>query len=237
MLTVVILAGGLATRIRPITEGLPKALISVAGKPFIDHQLEYLRREGVKNVVICVGYLGELIEKTVGDGSRFGLNISFSYDGEKLLGTGGAVRKALPLLQSDFFILYGDSFLPVNFKLIEQLYLSSKKQGLMTVFKNDNQWDKSNVVFHQGKLLEYNKNKFDSRMAYIDYGLTILNASTFNTYPVDDVFDLANLYNDLSLKGQLVGFEVYERFYEIGSFTGIKDTELYFINHYKKELT
>lgn len=231
MLTVVILAGGLATRIRPITEGLPKALIPVAGKPFIDHQLEYLRREGAKNVVICVGYLGELIEKTVGDGSRFGLNISYSYDGEKLLGTGGAVRKALPLLQSDFFILYGDSFLPVNFKLIEQFYISSKKQGLMTVFKNDNQWDKSNVIFHQGELVEYNKNKFDSRMAYIDYGLTILNASTLNTYPVDDVFDLANLYNDLSLKGQLVGFEVYERFYEIGSFTGIKDTELFFLNH------
>jgi NDP-sugar pyrophosphorylase family protein len=236
MLTVVILAGGLATRIRPITEELPKSLIPVAGKTFIEHQLAYLHREGVDNVVICVGYLGELIEKIVGDGSRFGLKISYSYDGEKLLGTGGAVRNALPLLKSDFFILYGDSFLPVNFRLIEQFYLSSKKQGLMTVFKNDNQWDKSNVIFHQGELIEYNKNKLDSRMAYIDYGLAILNVSAFNDYPMGDAFDLANLYNDLSLKGQLVGFEVHERFYEIGSFTGIRDAELFFIDYYKKEL-
>ena len=234
MLTVLILAGGLATRIRPITEELPKALIQVSGKPFLEYQLEYLKREGVKDVVLCVGYLGELIEKTVGDGSRFGLNISYSYDGEKLLGTGGAIRKALTMLKSDFFILYGDSFLPVNFRLIEQFYLDSKKQGLMTVYKNDNQWDKSNVIFHEGNLLEYNKKKFDSKMSYIDYGLAILNTAVLNSYPIDEPFDLADLYNELSLKGELVGFEVHQRFYEIGSFSGIKDTELFFLNYYKK---
>ena len=157
MLPVLILAGGLATRLRPITETIPKALIEIAGEPFIYHQLRYLRSQGVTRVILSVGYLGEMIESLVGNEKKFDLEISIVYDGSTLLGTGGAVKKALPLLGESFFIQYGDSFLPVDFSMVQTAFLTSGKPALMTVLKNDNQWDKSNVIFENNQLLEYNK--------------------------------------------------------------------------------
>ena len=115
-LPVAILAGGLATRLRPITEKIPKSLVDVAGEPFIVRQLDYLFRQRVRDVVLCIGYLGEMIEAVVGDGSRFGLRVSYSIDGPILLGTGGALRRAAPLLGEAFFVLYGDSYLPVDYR-------------------------------------------------------------------------------------------------------------------------
>jgi NDP-sugar pyrophosphorylase family protein len=227
MLPVAILAGGLATRLRPITEKIPKALIEVAGKPFIFHQLQYLRKEGIKKVVLCVGYLCAMIQKEVGDGSKFDLDISYSYDGDFLLGTGGSIKKALPLLDENFYVLYGDSFLPIHFAPIEELFLKSKKPALMTVILNENKWDKSNVVCKDGLILEYNKKEFKSAMKFIDYGLGILSKSLFDKYEGKVAFDLADLYHLLSIENELAGFEVHERFYEIGSHQGIKETELY----------
>lgn len=227
MLPVAILAGGLATRLRPITEKIPKALIEVAGKPFIFHQLQYLRKEGIKKVVLCVGYLCEMIQEEVGDGSKFNLDISYSYDGDFLLGTGGSIKKALPLLDENFYVLYGDSFLPIHFSPVEKSFLNSKKPALMTVILNENQWDKSNVIFKDGIVLEYNKREPKSEMKFIDYGLGILSKSLFDKYEEKVAFDLADLYHLLSIKSQLAGFEVNERFYEIGSHQGIKETELY----------
>lgn len=225
MLPVVILAGGLATRLRPITERVPKALIEIAGEPFIFHQLRYLKQQGVDSVVLCIGYLGEMIESVVGDGSRFGVRVSYSFDGPRLLGTGGAIKTALRLLGKNFFILYGDSFLPIQFKPIEKSYLSSKKLGLITVFKNENKWDRSNVIYQNGTLIEYNKKEIKSDMSYIDYGLGILNADVFLQYPDGEWLDLSEVYNNLSVKGELYGYEVFHRFYEIGSHQGILETK------------
>jgi len=227
MLPVAILAGGLATRLRPITEKIPKALIEVAGKPFIVHQLQYLRKEGIEKVVLCLGYLCEMIEEEVGDGSKFDLNITYSYDGDFLLGTGGSIKKALPLLDENFYVLYGDSFLPIHFSSVEESFLNSKKPALMTVILNENQWDKSNVIFKDGIVLEYNKKEPKSEMKFIDYGLGVLSKSLFDKYEEKVAFDLADFYHLLSIENQLAGFEVNERFYEIGSHQGIKETELY----------
>jgi N-acetyl-alpha-D-muramate 1-phosphate uridylyltransferase len=230
MLPVAILAGGLATRLRPITETIPKALVMVAGEPFICRQLRYLQRQGIQRVVLCIGYLGEMIQSVVGDGSQFGLDVSYSPDGPVLLGTGGALKQALPLLGERFFVLYGDSFLPIEFAPIEHAFFESKKAALMTVLENGNRWDKSNVLYRSGELVEYNKHSPRPEMAYIDYGLAILNARVLETRPDGQAFDLAEVYHALSVGGQLTGYEVHERFYEIGSHVGLKETETYFFN-------
>ena len=229
MFSVAILAGGLATRLRPITEKIPKSLIEVAGEPFICHQLEYLRRQGISSVVLCVGYLGEMIQEVVGDGSRWDMHVSYSPDGPALLGTGGALRQALQLLGEHFFILYGDSYLPIDFSDVEKTYAARGKKGLMTVLKNRNRWDKSNVEFDAGHITEYNKAVIRPQMHYIDYGLGILQSTALQAYPTGQSFDLSRVYNDLSLADELAGYEVFDRFYEIGSHQGIADTQAYLL--------
>jgi len=227
MLPVVILAGGLATRMKPITEKIPKSLIEIKGKPFIIHQLNYLKSQGIQNIVLCIGHLGHMIQSLIGNGQALGLDIQYSLDGDRLLGTGGAIKKSLYLVGENFFVLYGDSFLPINYKDVEEAYLLSKKNALITIVKNNNQWDKSNVEFESGKLIEYNKHHPNQRMHYIDYGLSVLNQSIFNTYHENEPFDLSDLYHKLSLHQHLAGFETFERFYEIGSQDGLKETEDY----------
>ena len=229
MFPVAILAGGLATRLRPITQTIPKALVEVAGKPFILRQLEYLREQGVQHVVLCIGYLGEMIQDVVGAGERFGLQVDYSPDGATLLGTGGALKKALPLLGEHFFILYGDSYLPVDFTGVQKAYALSGQQALMTIFENGDRWDKSNVLFEGGRLMEYNKHAPRPDMAYIDYGLGVVAAEVFAQYPADEPFDLADVYQTLSKKGQLAGLEIHDRFYEIGSPSGLKEADNFFL--------
>lgn len=229
MLPVAILAGGLATRLKPITEKIPKALVDVSGKPFICRQLDYLRAQGVCLVTLCVGHLGEMIEAVVGNGERFGLKVTYSLDGQVLLGTGGALKQALPMLGNQFFVLYGDSFLPIDFAAVEKAYSFGGKPALMVVLENEDRWDKSNVLFRSGDLIEYNKQAPKSEMAHIDYGLGILSASVLLDYPDGQPFDLADVYRDLSLRRKLAGYEVCERFFEIGSHDGLKETEAYFL--------
>jgi NDP-sugar pyrophosphorylase family protein len=229
MLPVAILAGGLATRLRPITQAIPKALIEVAGKPFIEHQLEYLHRQGVTSIVLCVGYLGEMIQEIVGDGSRWNMQVKYSEDGPLLLGTGGALKQALPMLGEQFFILYGDSYLPIDFVKVETAFINSGQLGLMTVLRNQNLWDRSNVHFKDGQLIQYNKEIITSQMHYIDYGLGVLKSEALKPYLMGHPFDLGKVYNDLSVQKKIAGYEVYERFYEIGSQQGIKDAEEYLL--------
>ena len=227
-LPVAILAGGLATRLRPITEKIPKSLVEVAGEPFIVRQLDYLSRQGVRDVVLCIGYLGEMIEATVGDGSRFGLSVSYSIDGPTLLGTGGALRRAAPLLGEACFVLYGDSYLPVDLGAIEAEFWASGQPALMTVLYNRDRWDKSNVLFVDGKLTEYNKRAPRPEFAFIDYGLSIVRREILESYPATEAFDLATLYHTLSLENRLHGYEVFRRFYEIGSPSGLKEADEFF---------
>ncbi len=220
-----ILAGGLATRLRPITETIPKSLVAVAGRPFIEHQLEQLQREGIRHVVLCVGYLGEMVRDVVGDGSRFGLRVDYSFDGPTLLGTGGALRQALPLLGDTFFVLYGDSYLPIPFAPVAETFLKSGKQGLMTVYRNEGSHDTSNVVFADGRIRIYDKKATLPEMRHIDYGLELLKPAAFEPFAGREAFDLAELLQDLLRRDQLAGHEVATRFYEIGSHTGLNELD------------
>lgn len=230
-LPVAILAGGLGTRLYPITEDIPKSLVDVAGKPFVVRQLNYLKKQGITRVVLCVGHMGEQVEDVVGDGSLFGMEVSYSREGSQLLGTGGAIKQALPLLGEKFFVYYGDSYLPINFLEVERAFFASGKPALMTVLKNSDRWDKSNVLFMNGGILEYNKRNPKPEMSHIDYGLGVLSALALDNTPSEKLFDLADVYHDLSVSGLLAGFEVTERFYEIGSHKGLEET----INMFNKE--
>jgi len=228
MFPVAILAGGLGTRLGAITERIPKALIEVSGKPFVCRQLDYVRRQGVSDVVMCTGYLGEQIQAVVKDGAAFNLKIRYSPDGPTLLGTGGALRRALPLLGEQFFVLYGDSYLPCDFRAVQKAFIQCGRPALMTVLRNEDRWDRSNVLFRGGVVVEYNKRARHPDMAHTDYGLGILSSSVLAHYREKEVFDLADVYHELSLSNRLAGFEVTERFYEIGSLQGLKDAESYF---------
>jgi NDP-sugar pyrophosphorylase family protein len=230
MFTVAVLAGGLATRLRPLTEKIPKSLLEVAGEPFIFHQLRLLRRQGIDNVVLCVGYLGEMIEERVGEGKSFGLQIRYAYDGSRPLGTAGALKQALPILGQAFFVLYGDSYLTCDYKAVQAAYERSGKPGLMTIYRNQGQYDASNVVFEQGRIIRYDKKNARPDMQYIDYGLGILHSRALDGLPAGEPADLADIYTQLALEGRLVGFESFERFYEIGSPAGFAELEAKFLN-------
>lgn len=224
-LPVAILAGGLATRMRPLTTAIPKALIQVAGRPFIDHQLALLERNGYRNVVICAGHLGDMLQQHVGSGKRFGLDVSFVDDGPTLLGTGGALRKASPRLGEAFVVLYGDSYLPIDYARVEAAFRKCRRPALMTVFRNQDKFDRSNVEFRDGIVGLYDKKHPTTEMEYIDYGLSIIHGSVLDGYP--ERFDLASVFTALSMTGALAGFEIEQRFFEIGSPFGLAETENY----------
>ena len=222
---VAILAGGMATRLRPITERIPKSLVTVAGRPFLAHQLELLRARGLRRVVLCVGHLGEMIEREFWDGQAWGMDLAYSFDGRVLLGTGGALKRALPKLGPQFFVLYGDSYLPIEYAPIARRFQSSGKLGLMTVYRNEGQYDTSNVVFQDGEILVYDKNARRPEMRHIDYGLSLLKAEALEEWAQGEAFDLAKVLQQLLKQGQLAGYEVRERFYEIGSHAGLTELE------------
>jgi NDP-sugar pyrophosphorylase family protein len=225
MLPVAILAGGLATRLRPVTETIPKALVEIGGEPFLAHQLRLLARAGYRQVVLCVGYLADQIREFADDGARFGIEIAYSPDGPQLLGTAGAIRRALPLLGEAFAVVYGDSYLTCDYAAAERMLLDSGKLGLMTVYRNEGQWDTSNVEFTDGRIVAYDKASRTPAMRYIDYGLGIFRSPAFDTVPEDRPSDLAGLYQDLLKRDELAAWESPDRFYEIGSLEGIRDLE------------
>lgn len=231
MYPIVILAGGLATRLRPMTETIPKSLMPINGQPFIFHQLRLLASHGMKEVVLCVGFLGDKIEQAVGEGTQFGLQVRYVYDGDVLLGTGGALKRAEKWLNTPFFVLYGDSYLDCDYQAVQAAFAKSGQQALMTVYHNQGQWDTSNVEYAEDRIITYDKKTRSERMHYIDYGLGILSHPVLATLPAGEPFDLATLYQRLLSHGQLAGFEVKNRFYEVGSFAGIKDLEYYLSRH------
>jgi NDP-sugar pyrophosphorylase family protein len=222
-----ILSGGLATRLRPLTDTIPKAMIELNGEPFIAHQLRLLASRSIEHVVLCVGYGGKMIQDFVRDGTQFGLHVGFSFDGPVLLGTAGAIRRALSLLGENFFVLYGDSYLPCDYSAVCGAFLRSGKRGLMTVFLNEDQFDTSNVEFRDGQIVRYDKTNRNPQMRHIDYGLGAFHADVFTDLPEGVPCDLATVYQRLLSAGELDAFEVSERFYEIGSLQGIEETSEY----------
>ena len=180
---------------------------------------------GLRHVVVCAGYLGEMIEAEFGDGARFDMRIEYSFDGPHQLGTGGALKRARPLLGRNFFVLYGDSYLPINYREAGHAFVRSEKPALMTVFKNDGRWDTSNVWFDGKQILRYDKKDLGPEMQYIDYGLGVLCVEGMNRWPDTEAFDLADVYHRLAAEKQLAGYEITQRFYEIGSPEGLAELD------------
>lgn len=222
---VVILAGGLATRLRPITEKIPKALVDVGGKPFIYHQLRLLHSHGIRQVVISAWYRGDMIRDYVNDGSQFNMHVDYVFDGDLPLGTGGAIRKALPLLSAPFFVLYGDSYLPCDYADIQAHFSTRDQPALMTVFHNLGKWDSSNVEIADGRIVQYDKKYKSPRMEHIDYGLGLFAPTVFDGLPEGQSADLAEIYQQLVVEKKLLAYDVPERFYEIGSFEGLRELD------------
>jgi NDP-sugar pyrophosphorylase family protein len=226
--TLTLLAGGLATRLRAVTEdALPKSLVEVAGRPFIDHQLELFKRRGLQRVVLCLGHLGHQIESHVGDGRAFGLKIGYSHDTPGLLGTGGALRRALPMLGEMFWVVYGDSYVDIDFSAVFDRFIATDKAALMTVLKNDDRWDRSNVEFREGRLVKYDKRNPTLAMRYVDYGVALLRRPALERIPPARQYDLADLYSTLVAEGAMIGYEVADRFYEIGTPAALEETRLF----------
>ncbi len=219
-----LLAGGVANRLRPLTNSTPKSLIEVAGEPFLAHQLHLIRAGGIREVVLCVGFLGDQIEAFAGDGSAFGLSIAYSHDGDLPLGTGGALHAALPLLGRRFLVMYGDSWLTEPIEPLWRAFLDSGKPALMSVFRNQNRWGASNVEFRKGTIARYDKRHPSPNMHHIDYGLDALDSSVLAHWSVP-VFDLADVWSGLAHYSLLAGLETSDRFYEIGSLPGLRETE------------
>jgi NDP-sugar pyrophosphorylase family protein len=229
----VILAGGRATRMRPLTDQIPKALIPAGGRPFVDHQLGWLAGHGVTDVVLCIGYRGDAIREffAANDGARHGLRVRFVDEGDDLRGTAGALRLALDegALAESFLVTYGDSFLPIDFGAVYRAYADAARPALMTVFRNDGRWDASNVIYDGRLVTLYDKQRRTrpaADFAFIDYGLSVLSRRVItDEVPGGAVADLAGLFHGLSVRGELAGFEVAQRFYEIGSPAGLEDFE------------
>jgi NDP-sugar pyrophosphorylase family protein len=220
-----ILAGGRGERLGERVTDTPKPLLEVAGQPFLLHQLRLLEKSGARDVVLCVGYLGERIERRVG-GEQFGIRIAYSYDAAGLDGTLGAIRRALPLLSERFLVLYGDAYLRMDYRAAVKAWDQSDCSGLMTVLRNDGRWDRSNVVYENRRVRAYNKTEPTPEMRWIDYGLGGLEVSALDLVELNEN-DLAVLYKKLAEIGQLCGFEVHQRFYEIGTPESLAETELF----------
>jgi NDP-sugar pyrophosphorylase family protein len=228
---IAVIAGGLAQRMRPVTETIPKSMLLVAGEPFIAHQLRLLRREGIERAVLCIGHLGEVIEAYVGDGRAYGLHVEYSRDGERLRGTGGALRRARERLGEEFMVTYGDSYLDTAFTPIVTAFRASHQPALMTVYENRGQYDSSNIDFRDGRIVTYAKG--EAGLNWIDYGLQMLRSDVFD-HATDESFDLSVLYAGLVADGRMAGYEVATRFYEIGSPGGLAETEAYILSRTSK---
>jgi len=222
---VAILAGGLATRLHPITHAIPKALVPVAGEPFLTHQLRLLARHHLDDVILCVGHLGGQIESAYGDGHAHGVRLRYSYDGPQLCGTAGALRRALPLLGESFLTLYGDSYLDIDYGAVIQKFRESRAPALMTVIENSRGKEPSNVWLENHRILAYNKKRPQPQMRHIDYGLSAYRAELVAAYEGNDLSELQSL---LAAQGSLAGFEVAIPYHEIGSHAGLKALEDYF---------
>jgi MurNAc alpha-1-phosphate uridylyltransferase len=225
----VILAGGLGTRLWPVTKTIPKALIPINGRPFADYQLAWLARQQVTDVVYCVGFLGEQIRSHVASGSAFGLTVRYADEGSNRKGTAGALRLALDagLLAEAFFVLYGDSFLPIEFAPVFAAFQASGRPALMTVMRNQDRWDRSNIIFTPPLVTLYDKGCDEAtraRMAYIDYGLSVVSRDLIAKHVASGTTaDLADVFRRLSIAGEIAGFETTQRFFEVGSQQGIAD--------------
>lgn len=226
LLPVCILAGGLATRLGERARTVPKVIVEVAGRPFVFHQLELLRSHGINRVVLCVGHLGDQVQETVGDGSRFGMKIDYSYDGPAPVGTAGAVRGALPFLGEAFFVLYGDTYLRIDYGAVQDTFGASGLPALLTVLRNEGRWNASNSSFADGRVVSHDKRRPAPDMCWIDYGLAVMTPQAMRM-AAPEAPDLSDVYSELARTGRLAGYPATERFYEIGTPAALAETDAF----------
>ncbi|HLM85042.1 MAG TPA: NTP transferase domain-containing protein [Solirubrobacteraceae bacterium] len=222
---VCILAGGLGTRLGQRVRNTPKPLLDVAGEPFVLHQLRLLAAHGAREIVLCVGYLGEQIETRIGS-ERFGASVRYSYDAPELDGTLGAVRRALPLLGKRFLVLYGDTYLRIDYAAAADAWRASGLPAMMSVLRNDGRWDTSNAIYADGRVSAYNKHSPTPDMRWIDYGLGGITRDALDRVP-PETRDLADLYHQMAREGMLFGAEAHDRFYEIGTPEALAETDAF----------
>lgn len=224
---VILVCGGLGTRLKDLTQNIPKSLIEIHGTPFIEYQMRLLKKKGANSVIICAGHLSEQIVEYIGNGEKYGLGINYALeDPNQLLGVGGAINNALELVEGDsFYTLYGDSYLDIDYAAVWSFFRDGGKKGLMTVMKNNNNWDQSNVDYREGKIIAYDKKNASGTMQYIDYGLSMFDKAAFSGHKSGEKFDLSLIHQNLIKENELAGFEVFDRFYEIGSIKGIGEFE------------
>lgn len=215
-------------RLRPLTESIPKAMLPVAGKPFLEHQISLLRDNGITDIVLCVGYLAHMITDYFEDGSKFGVRLVYSHEGQLLLGTGGAVRKAAPLLEEDFAVTYGDSYLMIDYADLFRTFRQSVLPAAMVVYRNEDRWDRSNVVVEGSKVAFYSKGERPPNTVYIDAGVSVFRKDTLGSLPPENPVGLDCLMHDLTNRGLLGAYESRQRFYEIGSFSGLQELQQVF---------
>lgn len=217
IMQMVILCGGLATRLGEIAKNIPKSMININGKPFLQHQIEKLKKQGITDIVLCVGHLSEIIEEYFGDGSKFGVKIEYSHDGVEPLGPIGALKKAEPYLNDIFFIMYGDSYLSVDFQKVYDFFIQFDKLGCMVVYKNYDKYDKSNLIVKNDMVVGYGDENRTKDMVYIDYGTSILRKNSLNIIPPDTFYTTGRFFSKLIEKQELLAYEAKERFYHIGT--------------------
>jgi NDP-sugar pyrophosphorylase family protein len=227
MMKVAILAGGFGTRLGKLTNNTPKSMIKIKDKPFIEWQLNLLSKKGVKEVVLCTSHHSQAIKDFVKDGTRFHIDVKYSDDGPKQLGTGGAVKNALELLGDSFMVIYGDSYLNINYSEVEKAFKQSNYPALMTIYKNQGNFDLSNVLYNSSVIKKYSKTNMNDEFQYIDFGLNLFKKEVFDDLSSGSYLDLADLCEKLAESGKLAGFEVKKRFYEVGSEEGISDFSKY----------
>lgn len=226
---VIILCGGLATRIRPLSEKTPKSLILIEGHPFLEYQINLLKSYGFHDIVFCIGYKGNLIKKYFGDGKSFSVNIKYSEETDQLLGTGGSIKNAEDILKKEFMVMYGDSYLPFDFNKAINFFHKHHKLGLMTVYKNNNSIEPSNVSIIKNLVKKYNKKNTSSEFQYIDYGVSIFKKQVLNNFP-NKRFDLSEIHQFLIKEKELLAYQIKERFYQIGDFQGLEEFKKYIKN-------
>ncbi len=233
----IILAGGLGTRLRPISETIPKALVPVAGRPFIEYQIGLFHRRGVRDLIICLGHLGHLIEEHLGDGRRFDVSIRYGYERDGLLGTAGAIKNVEPLLEDAFFVQYGDSYLLVDYGEVMAYFRQHDVSGLMVVYKNHDRWGRSNVVVNGDRVCVYDKSQKSPAMGYIDFGVSAFRREAFAEVPVGVATDLSTVHQALIEQRQLLAYEASHRFYEVGSPEGLQEFDSFVRSGTPKLLT
>jgi len=224
---VIILCGGLGTRLSHLTKYTPKSMIQIEGKPFLEYQIEALKKQSIKDIVLCVGHLSEKIEEYFGNGEKFDVNIKYSYDKEKLLGPIGALKNAEPLLKDTFFIMYGDSYISVDFHKVHNYFMQHDKPALMVVYKNQDKYDRSNLIIQDNMVIGYGEKERTRDMIYIDYGTSVLRKKVLDNIPKDTPYSNEQFFSELVKKRELMAFEVEKRFYHIGDLEALEE----FRNH------